>query len=425
MITLFGLNHRTADTDLRGRLGLDSEAIPRLLTDLLDVAAEAIVLCTCNRVEVYAVADKDQTEAIIRVLAVHTAVSPNDIAAHGYASTDARAVHHLMSVAAGLDSLVVGESQILGQVRDAWDLAHTHAATGPTLNTLFRYALEAGKHIRTQTGVGRGITSVAHAAVELARHEFGSLADRRTLVLGAGRMARLACLSLRSAGARELAVANRTLDHARALASEVDATALPLDTLPVALAEVDLLITCATTFEPLVTRPMLEQATRQRPDRPLLVADLGVPRNVALESRAVPGVRLFDLDTMERLCDRNRAARADAAIEAEQYILEWVGRFTCWQRERDAIPLIRQLRQQAEQVRDEEVAHALQALPGLTERERHAVEKVGRAILNRLLHHPTVWLKQHSDVDQRRWLAEMWGLQPDSRVENRNYGHDR
>jgi glutamyl-tRNA reductase len=408
-VQLLGLNYRTADTDLRGRLALADPDLRALLSDLALDIPEAVALSTCNRTELYAADSPDVTPILSARLASRSGVPLEEIRARSYTLQGQDAVRHLFGVAAGLDSLVLGEGQILGQVRQAWDSARAAGSAGPVLNTLFRYALQAGKEIRSQTVVARGATSVAHAAVELARKELGALAGRSVLVLGAGETGRLAALNLLSAGASTLTIANRTLARAEALAASLRGRAVPFERLGEALEQADMLITCSTSRDPLVTARMLSDAVRTRDTgRPLLVVDIAVPRNVERPTEEMAGLVLYDLDDIQRLCERNKHARSMAARRARRNIDEWGERFARWEREREAVPLITGLRARAEDVRQEELRSALRALPDLSEPERAAVEALSHSLLNRLMHQPLVWLREHSTEEQRRVLGEMW-----------------
>jgi glutamyl-tRNA reductase len=410
IVHLLGVNHRTADADLRGALSIAETRLPDLLGRLRAEAPEAAVLSTCNRTEVYAAAPPDAQPSLLGALADHAGVPERELRAYSYVLSGPDAVYHLFSVAAGLDSVVLGEGQILGQVRGAWERARRAGATGPTLNTLFRHALEAGKDVRSRTSISRGAVSIAHAAIELGRKELGGLAGRNVVVLGAGETGRLAALNLRSAGAGRVAIANRTLARAESLAVLTRAEAVPFAELPSALADADMLVACARAPEPLVSAPMLAAALDGRAERPMLLMDLGVPRNVAPGARAVPGARLYDMDDLQAVCERNRHARARAGRRAERNLQARARRFLEWQRQRDALPLLLDLRSRADRVRAEELASASGRLARLSDRERAAVEGATRAIVNRLLHEPTVWLKEHSTEEQRRWVARMWSL---------------
>ena len=407
-VQLLGVNHLTANIDLRDRLSLPAQGVRELLLSLAPAAHEVVALSTCNRTEIYAVTQEHDVAALLRALSAHTDVPESEIAAHAYTHTGEDAVRHLLAVASGLDSVVLGEGQILGQVRQACDLARATGTVGPALNTLFRYALQAGKEIRSQTVVARGATSVAHAAVELARREFGSLADRNVLVLGAGATGRVAALNLRSAGAGRIAITNRTAARADALASELRGESVAFDALPEALRHTDMLLACSSSTEPLVTQPMLQDALSDRGERPLLVIDIALPRNVEPAARGVPGVLLYDMDNIQDLCERNKHARSAAARRAKRNIDAWATRYAQWQREREAVPLIQHLRARAEQVRLDELADALRQLPDLTEQERAAVEALSHSMLNRLMHQPLVWLKERSTPEQRELLGTIW-----------------
>lgn len=407
-IQLLGLNYRTANLDLRSRLALSDPQVREVVSELAVTMPEAVVLSTCNRTEMYAVLEGDASGILLRTLADHTGVAEEEIRAQSYTLGGEEAVHHLFSVAAGLDSLVVGEGQILGQVRHAWDVARAAGTTGSVLNTLFRYALQAAKEIHSQTVVARGATSVAHAAVELARKEFGTLTGRNVLVLGAGDTGRIAALNLISAGVGKLTITNRTLERAQALAAQLDGEAVPFDQLPSALKQVDLLVTASSSPEPLISAEMLEEVAEVHRDSRLLIVDVAVPRNVDAFVRKLPGVSLYDMDDIQRLCERNLHARSMAARRAQRNIAEWGERFAQWQRERDAVPLIMELRAHAEQVRQEELQQTLRMLPDLSEQQRAAVESMSRAMTNRLMHQPLIWLKQHGTTEQRQVLGQLW-----------------
>lgn len=408
MIQVLSISHHTADAALRERLAVvEAEQAP-LLCRMAALASEVVLLATCNRLEVYTCGDADVASPLIDFLAGYYGISLGELEAHAVVLSREAAMAHLMSVAAGLDSAVLGEAQILGQVRRAWDMSRDLGLTGPSMNTLFRMAIEAGKAVRSQTGIGQGTTSLAHASVELARQELGSLAGRRAVVVGVGEMGRLAAHGLRGGGLARLTLVNRTLAHAEALGRDLDAEAQPLDCLPESLAHADVAVMCVQARQPVLTADTLGRLMGTRPDHRLLVIDLGLPRNVAADARRVAGVVLYDLDDLQAVCDRNRHARRQAARDAQDHIAVWTARFLAWQHEREAVSLIRRLREEADTIMRGEVERTLRALPELSERERLAVEAMSRTLVNRLLHRPTMWLKEYSSEDQLRWLDEMW-----------------
>ena len=404
-VYLLGTNYRTVDTDRLGRLALDTTRIPPLLRQLGEVAREAVVLSTCNRCEIYFVAERDVTADVHDIFTVAVTSSPSE--AETYALTGTHAVRHLMGVAAGLDSMVLGEPQILGQVGEAWEMARRAGSTGPTLNALFRFAQQAGKDVRSHTKITHGATSVAHAAVEIARRHFISLTGRTVLVLGAGKTGRTAALNLRAAGAGALSIVNRTQERAEALALQIGGTAIPFAALSYGLASADLLLACATATAPLVSRDMIEQALAERKGRPLLVLDIAVPRDVEREARDVPGVSLYDMDDINHICEQNRHARIASARAAERHIADWTQRFVNWQGERHAVPRIKRLRNEAETMRAAEVERTLKALPELNSHQRAAIEAMSRALSRKLLHQPTIWLREHADDFRPRGIDDL------------------
>ncbi len=395
-VYLLGTNYRTVNIDRLGGLALEASRIPELLEQLAEVVDETVVLSTCNRCEIYFAAERDVTTTVHELFAAAVASDPVD--SETYSLTGPDAVRHLMGVAAGLDSMVLGEPQILGQVGEAWELANRAGCTGPILNALFRFAQQAGKDVRSHTRISHGATSVAHAAVEIARRHFSSLSDRTVLVLGAGKTGRAAALNLRAAGAGALRIANRTHERAETLASQIGGAAIPFSALSAGLATADLLLACATATTPLVSRTQIEEVMADRPDRPLLVLDIAVPRDVETGARDVPGVSLYDMDDINHICEQNRHARVTSARAAERYIAQWTQRFSDWQRERQSVPLIRRFRAEAETMRVAEVQRTLKGLPELHGHQRAAIEALSRALSQKLLHEPTVWLREHGEA---------------------------
>ncbi|MGI8777842.1 MAG: glutamyl-tRNA reductase [Acidimicrobiales bacterium] len=402
---------------------------PRLnkaLGDLLsrEFVSEAVLLSTCHRVEVYVVAERYHGAAqdVRNFLSELAYVAPEEFSDHLYTYTDETAAAHLFSVAAGLDSLVIGESQILGQVRDAWDRARAEGAAGPRLSALFRHALEVGKRARTETGIGRGITSLAHAAVAMAGERLGPpsgvtgpsgppsgpagrpdslavtavaglaapLVDRRVIVLGAGEMGEGMVSAL--AGAGDLVVVNRTWEKAVALVERVGGRAVPLSELPSTLAEADLLLSSAGAPGVVVEEADLAIQER-RPDRPLLIIDLGMPRNVDPTVGDLPGVTLLDLADLRAFVDAGLDKRRQEVVRVRGLVSDELSRYTTDLAAREVVPTVTALRHQAEAVRLGELERHRARLAGLDPRQAEAVESLTRAIVAKLLHEPTVRLK--------------------------------
>ena len=301
-VLVVGVNHRTAPLDLLERIALDAQSVAKAVSGLvaLDSVREAVILSTCNRTEVYAVAElfHQGFDDIQHFLATTAGVDLETINSHTYAEHDDAAAHHLFSVAAGLDSMVLGEGEVLGQVRDAWEIAQAEGAARSTLNLLFRHCLETGKRARTETDIARGTASMSHAAVEMAVDHLGSLDNVSVAVVGAGLMGEGIAVALHGHGARRMTVLNRTEEHGRSIADRVDGTVQPLAALDHALVESDLVITCTGAQEPIITTDMARPASS--PDRPTLIIDIAVPRDVHHEVAQLSDVTVLNLDDVQR-----------------------------------------------------------------------------------------------------------------------------
>ena len=393
-VVVIGLNHRTASLDLLEQMTVDAQRLPKALHDLAtrQNLSEAVVLSTCNRIEVYAVAERFHGGfADVRdFLAELAFLAPEDFADHLYVLHDDEAVAHLFEVAAGLDSAVLGESEILGQVGAAWETARQEGTAGPALNLLFRHALEAGKRVRTETGIARGITSVSHAAVALAADRLGSLAGRRVLVVGAGEMGEGMAVALADAGAAEVLVANRTAQTAAEVASRVGGRPLPLGELSDHLVDVDVLLTSTGAQSLIIEHAQLATVVERREGRPLLVIDVAVPRDVDPSAATLPGVTLLDMEALSAFVDGTAAARRAETEPARALLADALERYTTESTAREVAPVVAALRDHAESLR----AAELDRLSGrLSDDERVAVEAATKAIVAKLLHEPTVRLK--------------------------------
>ncbi len=391
-VVVIGLNHRTVPIELLERFAVSADALGKALQDLCGRSniAEAVVLSTCNRTEVYAVADRfHPAYGDIRDFLCDLAqLAPEDLTEHLYSDHDHGAVRHLFSVAAGLESTVLGESEILGQVRTAWERAQAEGASRASLNLLFRHAVEVGKRARTETAIGRSTASVSHAAVEMARDRLGTLAGRTVLVVGAGEMGEGIVVALAAAGAGEVLVANRTLARAEELANRVGGSAISLDAVAAALPFADVVLT-STGAGLLVT----EETVPSRDGRPLMVIDIAVPRDVAAGVGLMPDVTLLDLDDLREWAARGRAERQGEVAAVQSIIGDEVQRFADVVEARQVAPLISQLHDYAEQLRLGELIRFASRLDGLDDRQRVAVEAMTRGLVAKLLHAPSVRLK--------------------------------
>jgi len=396
-VVVIGLNHRTASLDLLERTAVDDARLPKVLHDLCARTnlSEAVVLSTCNRTEVYAIAEKFHGGYDdVRNFFVDLSFLPSeDFADHLYVHYDDAAVSHLFRVAAGLDSAVLGESEILGQVGSAWERARTEGTTGSALNLLFRHALEVGKRVRTETGIGRGITSVAQAAVAMASDRLGSLDGRRVLLLGAGEMAEGMATSLAAAGAGDVVVANRTWETAKTLANNVGGRAVRLADLAAELITADVLLTSTGARTIMLEFADLASAMGHRAGRPLLIVDIAMPRDVDPSAGELDGVTLLDMDDLRHFADVGVHGRRLEAERAGEIVEDELVRYRSTTSAREAAPLVTALRERAEAVRAGEFDRLKARLADLDERERAAVDALTKGIVAKLLHEPTVRLK--------------------------------
>jgi glutamyl-tRNA reductase len=406
-VIVVGLNHRTVPLDLLERMTVPAERLPKALHDLVsrEHVTEAVVLSTCNRTEIYCSAEKYHGAMgdVRNSLSEMTHVAPEAFADHLYAYHDAAAVAHLFSVAAGLDSAVIGESEILGQVRQAWEAATAEGAAGPGLHMLFRHALEVGKRVRSETGIGRSLTSVSSAAVALAAQRLGTLEGRRVLVLGAGDMGEGMAVTLADAGVEEVLVANRTPERAKDLAERVGGRAVPLFELPRALVEVDVLLTSTGAQSVMVEHGEVEQVVAARAGREILIIDVAVPRDVDPAAADVPGVTLLDMDDLRAFADAGLAERRREATRARDIVDEEVARFRDQSTARSVAPVVTALRERVEAVRDAELDRLGRKW---TAEERAAAEAATRGLVAKLLHDPTVRLKDAAGSVRGERLAE-------------------
>ncbi|HWQ14353.1 MAG TPA: glutamyl-tRNA reductase [Roseiflexaceae bacterium] len=392
-IMLVGVHQRTAPVAVRERLAFTAAELPAALAALRDHAAEGFIVSTCNRVEVCGlVADEMEGQrALGRFLAEWHGLDPALVAPHLYVHAGTEAVRHVHRLAAGLDSMVLGEDQIVVQLKEALVAAHAAGAIGGALHRLLHGALATGKQVRTQTGIAAGRLSVVSVAVDMARQVRGGLAGARVLVVGAGRMAELVLKHL--AGEPDVAatVINRTPGRAAELAARHGATALPIERLEEGLRAADVVIAATAAPGLVIDAAMAARALAGR--ERLLLLDLAVPRDIERGAGDVPGVTLLDVDDMRPVCEANRAARAAEIARAEALVEGAVERYTEWWAAQQAVPTIRALRERAEAIRLAELERTLARCPELTEREREAIRALSAAIVNKLLHGPITTIK--------------------------------
>jgi glutamyl-tRNA reductase len=388
------MNHRSAPVEVRERVAFPPCAGRSFLKRLREegVTAEAVLISTCNRTEVYAVVDDEGARArVLDLLAEDRGVDRATLDADTYWLTNAEAVRHLYRVASSLDSMVVGEGQILGQVRDAYRSATEERCSGQILNRLFHTSLRVGKRVRSETGIGDSSLSVPRVAVKLAEEVFGTLAGRRALVLGAGDMSELVVKHLKERGVADLRIANRTPERARLLAQRVGGRAVAFEDLAGELPEVDVVVSSTGSGEWVVRGETVAGALDLRDD-PLFFVDIAVPRDVDPVVQTLSRVYLYDIDDLQAVVERNAEGRQDAAEEGEALISPAVLEFTDWLSTLNVVPLIRELRDEAERIRHHEFSRALGRMD-LSPAEEASIERMSHALVNKLLHGPIQEIK--------------------------------
>jgi glutamyl-tRNA reductase len=391
-LTVVGINHRGASLDIRERIAYRSTEIAPALDALRAAsgAREAVILSTCNRTEIYVV--EDETDAVPALWAELSARLGADASAYGYVRRDRDAATHLFRVASGLDSMVLGEAQIHGQVRDAWEQCRAHS--GAVLNRLFQTALSVAGRVRNETSVSRGAASVSSAAVQIAKQIFGSLVGKRAMVLGAGEMAELALECLGDQGVRTSIVANRTFERAVEVAGRYGAVAMHYDQCWTALADVDVLVCSTAAPHPIVFTEHVKPALHTRGDRPLCILDIALPRDVDPAVGELSNVFLYNLDDLQAVVSANLERRRAELPTAEQLIAGEVGKYWDWVAGLVAVPVLTEMRARMEDLRIRELADAMRRrLQHLPPAERAAVEELTRTLMNKFLHEPTVRLR--------------------------------
>ena len=390
-----GLNHRTAPVDLREVVAIADHRMPEELRSLLarDGLAEAAILSTCNRTELYAVLDDSAApyaeEVLTGFLAAVGGVPTSRFSGHTYYYRDERAAEHVMKVASGLDSMILGENQVLGQVKAAYETARASSATGTVLNTLFQSALAVGKRVRTETNIGHGAFSVGSAAVELASKIFGdSLTGKTVLVLGAGKMSELTARHLQSHGAPTVFVTNRTFDRAVSLARQLGegARAREFSELPAALLDSDIVICSTAAPHPVVTKMRIESAMRARKNRPLFLVDIAVPRDVEAAVGNLSNVYLYNIDDLSRIVDRDHIKRRGEVQRAEEIIDAEVAKYHAWRRSLEVVPLVTAVRERLDGLRLEELAKIRARLPQLSEHDLRVIEMALQSVTGKIAH---------------------------------------
>ena len=431
-IAVIGLSHRTAPVEIRERLSIPEQTMEASLQKLRseDEVLEASILSTCNRLEIYALLRHPEQgiSAVGRFLSNHSGLEVEELSPHLFTFHHEEAIAHLLRVAAGLDSLVLGEGQILSQVKKMVRLGQEHRSIGPILNRLLTQAVGTGKRVRTETNLGTGAVSISSAAVELAQLKVGqargldelvSLDQEQVAVVGAGRMSRLLLQHLQAKGCKGLVLLNRTVSKAELLAADFPTLPVqcrPLDDLDHCLSTCSLVFTSTAVDDPIITASRLSALNRRSS---LMLVDIGVPRNISADTTDLPGVASYDVDDLQEVVARNQEARREIAAEAEVLLEEEARLFLEWWDGLEAVPVVNRLRRQLEDIREQELQKALSRMgPDLSSRELKVVEALSKGIINKILHTPMTNLRAPQPRQQRhtamRVVEQLFELRDDT-----------
>ncbi len=397
-LVLVGLNHETAPVRLREQVGFNEEELYKALHQLIreEVLRELVIISTCNRTELVAMAtDDDAGEALLAsFLAKRAGVPVSEIREHVYVFWGLKAVEHIFRVASGLESMVLGEPQITGQVKDAFDFAISAGTAGNRLSSIYRHTIQTVKLVRTQTEIAKNAVSVSYVAVELARKVFGELKGRRALLVGAGEMCELAATHLKERGVDAVDVANRTLSRAEQLAGRFSGSPYSLGNIRDALSVADIVVSSTGSPDPVIRRSDVEAVLRSRKAVSLLFIDIAVPRDIEPEIANLPGVFLFDIDDLQKVIEVNREKRKKEAEKAAVLISKRVREYEKWRRMQDVNPMIVELRRSVEAMRKEEMEKSLKHLHGCSDEVKKELDRLSYSIMNKMLHQPITELKR-------------------------------
>ncbi len=392
-----GINHKTASVDVRERLAISPAAMEEALVDAKQFAGlnEIAILSTCNRTEIYCSADNYSADALLKWLSGYKNLPLTDIQTSVYCHSDQAAVQHMMRVACGLDSLVLGEPQILGQLKSSYAVSQKLRLMKGELGQLFQQAFTVAKKVRTDTAIGENPVSVAYAAVSLAQHIFSDLQESRALLIGAGETIELVARHLVNAGVKQICVANRTLDKAQKLAANFNGEAILLGDIPQMLHRADIVISSTASQLPVLGKGAVEAALLQRKHQPMFMIDIAVPRDIEVQVKELDDVYLYTVDDLQQVIQKNQQQRQSAALEAEQIIIEGVDKYVLEQRSRSVVNTLTALRSRTELMRDSETKLALKNLAKGDDAEQ-VITELARRLTNKVLHHPSIQLRKAS-----------------------------
>lgn len=427
-IIVIGVNHKTAPVEVREKLSFSEQSMPESLAGLCSYPGidGAVILSTCNRTEIYAVIENTEVgiNNLLEYLSLKSGVKTDIIRNYLYIHLDYEAIQHLFKVAAGLDSMLLGETQILGQVKTAYELALNSSHSNRVLNILFQQAISTGKRARAETGIDQHAVSISYAAVELAKQIFHDLTGRSVLVVGAGKMSELTTKHLVTNGVSGVIVSNRSYDRALELANQFNGTAVKFDDLFKYMAKADIVISCTAASHYVVHKSQVDDVIKKLPGKKLMIIDIAVPRDIEPDVREIPGVTVYDIDALQNVVDNNLDARKRSAILAESIIEKDASEFGQWLKTQFVIPTIAELKRKGEEIKQNELRRAFNRLGELTDHERKVISSMANSITNQLLHEPVTRLKSYATSGKGRLYTEalqnLFNLHVEGNVEEEN-----
>ncbi|WP_457623586.1 glutamyl-tRNA reductase [Persephonella sp.] len=410
-IFAIGLNYKTAPVEIREKLAISEDQLSGLLNKISEVdhIYEVSILSTCNRVEIYGVTDNldESFERILHILSSYSGISKRELEKHIFKLSGREAIKHIFKVSASLDSMVIGEPQIVCQFKDAFFKARDEKTARHILTRLFDKALNVSKKVRTSTGISKKAVSISYAAVELAKKIFGDLSDKNVLLLGAGEMAELAAKHLASSGVKHIFVSNRTFEKAVQLAEEFGGSAIRFDKLFEFLPESDIVIVSTGAKEPILRKEHFIEINKLRKGDPVFIIDISVPRNVSEDVNDVDNVYLYNIDDLKVVVDKNLEERKMAALTAEMMLDEEVHKFENWLNQLKVAPLITKIRSYADEIREYQLDKLFHQMPYLNEKERENIDLAVRSIINKLLHRPTIYIKDKATKENKEFYIDI------------------
>jgi len=418
----FGINHKTAPVEIREKVAFAPEKMEQALHECVNKGevSEAAIISTCNRTELYFnlhdnEADTHDISALLDWFCQYHQLKKEDVEPYIYLHNNNDAVQHILRVASGLDSLVLGEPQILGQIKDAYSVANQAGTIGRQLNRLFQHTFSVAKQVRTDTAIGANPVSVAFAAVSLAKRIFANLSEHTALLIGAGETTELVAQHLANQGVKKMIVANRTVELAQTLANKFGAEAIALSDMPERLVEADIIIASTASQLPILGKGAVERALKQRKHRPMFMVDIAVPRDIEPEVSELDDVYLYTVDDLHEVIEEGRQSREEAAVQAEEIIINQVDHFMGWLRSLEGVDTIRAFREQAEQKRDEQLTLAKKQLAAGKDPQQ-VMDDLARTLTNKLIHEPTAQLNQAAYSGRKEILdtaRELFNLEPE------------